>query len=144
MFIGTLDELLHKGEFALKAKVRGLDWSTTSLSEQKLEIGKAGVKMKNSDMKEDVKMDELRIKEGNKEMKEFGMREPDLMIKGEDTKKGGGLEYLDTQSFTCRMTTQEHISKGSSTVRKSQSESPAIWGTETQNTFSSERVRTIM
>jgi hypothetical protein len=106
-----LDELLHKGEFALKAKVDGLDWSTTSLSEQKLEIGKAGIKMKDSDTKEGVKTDEPRIKGENKEMKEFGTREPDLMIKGEDTKKGDGLEYLDTQSFTCRMAAQEHISK---------------------------------
>ncbi|PMD61971.1 uncharacterized protein K444DRAFT_628005 [Hyaloscypha bicolor E] len=90
VFIGTLDELLHKGEFALKAKVHGLDWSTTSLSEQKLEIGKAGVKIKDSDMKEVAKTDEPRIKGENKEMKEFGTREPDLMIKGEDTKKGDG------------------------------------------------------
>jgi hypothetical protein len=63
VFIGTLDELLHKGEFALKAKVHELDWSMTSLSEQKLKIGKAGVKMKHSDMKEGVKTNEPRIKE---------------------------------------------------------------------------------
>lgn len=86
MFIGTLDELLYKGEFALKTKVHELDWSTTSLSEQKLEIGKAGVKMKDSNIEGGVKTDEPRIKEENKEMKEFGTREPDLMIKGEDTK----------------------------------------------------------
>jgi hypothetical protein len=79
VFIGTLDELLQKGEFALRAKVHELDWSTISLSEQKLDIGKAGVKMKDSDMKEGVKTEEPRIKEGNKEIKEFGMREPDLM-----------------------------------------------------------------
>jgi hypothetical protein len=88
VFIGTLDELLQKGEFVLKAKVHELDWSTISLSEQKLDIGKAGVKMKDSDMKEGVKTEEPRIKEEDKEMKEFGTREPDLMIKGEDTKKG--------------------------------------------------------
>jgi len=88
VFIGTLDELLQKGEFALKAKVHELDWSTISLSEQKLDIGKAGVKMKDSDMKEGAKTDEPRIKGENKEMKEFGTRESDLMIKGEDTKKG--------------------------------------------------------
>lgn len=94
MFIGTLDELLHDGEFALKAKVHELDWSTTSLSKQKLEIGKAGNKMKASDMKEGVKTDEPRIKEENKGMKKFGTREPDLMIKGEDTKKDVEMEDM--------------------------------------------------
>ena len=90
-----MDELLQKGEFALKAKVHELDWSTISLSEQKLDIGKAGVKMKDLDMKEGVKTDEPRIKEENKEMKEFGTREPDLIIKGEDTKKGMGVGHSE-------------------------------------------------
>jgi len=108
VFIGTLDELLHKGEFALKAKVHELDWSMTSLSEQKLKIGKAGVKMKHSDMKEGVKTNEPRIKEKNREMKEFGMREPDLMIKGEDPKKDIEMKDIEMEDMAfCPIPSEE-------------------------------------
>jgi hypothetical protein len=56
-------------------KVHELDWSTSSLSDEQ----KSAMKVNISNTKK-----EPVVKEENTEMKEFGTREPDLLIKGEE------------------------------------------------------------
>ncbi|KAE9365917.1 hypothetical protein N431DRAFT_446148 [Stipitochalara longipes BDJ] len=92
VFLGALDDIQFKMRKELKrVKAYDLEWSTTSLSEEHNE----------------QYQEESVVKEEIAEMKGFCTREPDFMIKGEDTNK-----YLEMKDIPVQSTPTKEVPDG--------------------------------